>query len=315
MSAITVLFAKTKVNWKPVSGLLVLRKFRLPTWVLVLHFGDRAVHIPRMLVPVMLGVMVMLTGVVYSGARSLLAEYRHSSFHEEIRILEESSRSNKDRLDTLIASEETARLISGLPMIHPDVRQVGVGGRAEIPKPDLNLDTPYFRASKLHSEMETSKRMSHLSLRSMEDIEQQIRQIDDRWQYVPSIIPVTGVITSRYGPRNDPFSGLYAMHHGLDIAAAPGTPVKSPANGVVIKTGVDARYGLHIDVDHQNGYKTRYGHLSAILVKKGMELKRGDVIGQVGMTGRANGNHLHYEIQKDQRRVNPLKYIRSENDC
>ncbi len=292
-----------------------MRKNRLPTWLMVLHFGDRSIRIPSLLIPVMLGALLMVTGVLYSGARSILAEYRHVSYHEEIRILEQSSRSNKARLDALIVSEESARLISGLPMIHPDVRLVGVGGSAEIPAPRFNIDSPYYRVSRLHSEMETSKRMSSLSLRSMEDIEQQVREIDDRWQFVPSITPVTGVITSRYGPRNDPFSGLYTMHRGIDIAAAPGTPVKSPANGIVVKTGVGARYGLHIDVDHQNGFKTRFGHLSAIMVKKGMELKRGDVIGQVGMTGRANGYHLHYEIQKDRRRVNPIKYIWSENDC
>ncbi len=292
-----------------------MRSNRLPTWLLVLHFGDRTIRIPSLMIPAMLGALVIISGVFYSGARSLYAEYRHTSFHEEIRTLEQSSQSNKARLDGLIVSEESARLISGLPMIHPDVRQVGVGGRAEIPNQEFNLDSPNYRASKLHSEMETSKRMSSLSLRSMEDIEHQVREIDDRWQYVPSITPVTGIITSRYGPRTDPFTGLYTMHNGIDIAAAPGTPVRAPANGVVIKTGVDARYGLHIDVDHQNGIKTRYGHLSAILVKKGMELKRGDVIGQVGMTGRANGFHLHYEIQKDRRRENPIKYIWTENDC
>ena len=263
----------------------------------------------------MLGVLVMVTGILYAGARSWLAESRHVSMHEEIRSLEQSSRSNTATLESLIASEETARLISGLPSIHPDVRQVGVGGRAEPPDPGFDLDSPFYRASRLHAELETSKRRSSLSLKSMEDIERQIREVDDRWQFVPSITPVTGVITSRYGLRNDPFTGLYTMHHGIDIAAAPGTPVKSPAGGVVTKTGVDARYGLFIDVDHQNGYRTRFGHLSSILVKKDMELKRGDTIGRVGMTGRANGHHLHYEIQKDRRRVNPIEFIRSENDC
>ncbi len=282
---------------------------------MVLHFGGRTVRIPGLLITVMLGVLVMVTGVVYVGARSWLAEFRYSSIHEEIRSLEQSSQANRARLESLIASEASARLISGLPSIHPDVRQVGVGGRAGPPDPGFSLDSPFYRASRLHSEMETSKRKSSLSLKSMEDIERQIREVDDRWQFVPSITPVTGVVTSRYGPRNDPFTGLYAMHHGIDIAAAPGTPVKAPARGVVSRTGVDARYGLYIDVDHQNGFKTRFGHLSVILVKKGMVLERGDVIGQVGMTGRATGHHLHYEVQKDRRWVNPMKYIQSENDC
>ncbi len=282
---------------------------------MVLHFGDRTVRVPGLLITAMLAVLVMVTGVLYAGARSWLAEFRHSRIQEEIRTLEQSSRSNRSRLESLIASEEAARLISGLPGIHPDVRQVGVGGRAELPDPGFSLDSPFYRASRLHAEMETSRRKSSLSLKSMEDIERQIREVDDRWQFVPSVTPVTGVITSRYGPRNDPFTGLYAMHHGIDIAAAPGTPVKSPARGVVVKTGVDARYGLFVDVDHQNGFQTRFGHLSVVLVKKGMALKRGDIIGQVGMTGRATGHHLHYEIRKDGRWINPMKFIQSENDC
>ena len=288
---------------------------RMPTGLMVLHFGDRILRIPGLPIAVMLGVLVMVTGVLYVGARSWAAEFMHESMQEEIAILEQSSLSSKARLDSLIASEETARLISGLPSIHPDVRQVGVGGRANKPDPGFGGDSPFYRASRLYSEMETSKRRSSLSLKSTEDIERQIREVNGRWQFIPSITPVTGVITSRYGPRNDPFTGMYAMHQGVDIAAPPGTPVRSPARGVVENTGVHSRYGLFIDVDHQNGYKTRFSHLSTILVKKGVELKRGDTIGQVGRTGRANGYHLHYEIQKDGRRVNPLKYIRSENDC
>lgn len=287
----------------------------MPTWLLVLHFGDRTFRIPGLPIAVMLSALVMVTGVVYAGARSWLAEYRHGSMHEEIRILEQSSEANRARLESLIASEETARLIAGLPSIHPDIRQVGVGGPPATPNPGFAPDSPFYRTSRLHSEMETSRRRSSLSLKSMEDIERQIREVDDRWQFVPSITPATGVITSRYGLRNDPFTGLYTMHQGIDIAAAPGTPVKSPAGGVVAKTGVDPRYGLYIDVDHLNGYKTRFGHLSAILVKKDTELKRGDIIGRVGMSGRTTGNHLHYEVQKDRRRVNPMKYIRSENGC
>jgi len=292
-----------------------VKKGRLPTWLIVLHLRGRTIRIPSLFFPVMLGVIFVVTGIVYSGTRLLLAEYMYSSFNGEIRALEQSSKANKVKLEGLIASEESARLISGLSSIHPDVRQVGVGGWANKTNLKTQFDTSYSRVSKLHSEMEATKRMSSLSLRSMEDIEQQVREIGEHWQFVPSIIPVTGVITSRYGRRSDPFTGLYAMHRGIDIAAAPGSPVRAPANGVVVKAGVDAIYGLRIDLDHQNGIKTRYGHLSAILVKQGMKLRRGDVIGQVGMTGRANGSHLHYEIQKDQRRVNPMKYIRPENDC
>ncbi len=282
---------------------------------MVLRFGDRTVRLPGMLIVALLGVLTIATGLLYAGTRSWLAESAHSHIQEEIRSLEQSSRSKQARLESLVAMEEAARLISGLPGIHPDVRQVGVGGQVESPDPGFSPDSPFYRAFDLHAEMETSKRKLSLSLKSMEDIEQRIREIDDRWQFIPSVTPVTGVITSRYGPRNDPFTGHYAMHYGVDISAAPGTPVKSPARGVVVATGEHGRYGRLVVVDHRNGLKTHYGHLSAVLVKKGMELKRGDIIGQVGMTGRASGYHLHYEIQKGHSRIDPMQFMRSEDGC
>ena len=294
----------------------VLRKYVMPPWLIVIYCMGRTIRVPNFVIPAILGLVFIVTAFSYVEGRLMLAEYRQNIFQEQIKILERSSIANRDRLNRLISSEESARLISGLPLIHPDIRQLGVGGRVNIPlNLDYNINSTDERVSVLYSEMEASRRMSSLSLRSMEDIKKQIEEIDLRWQYIPSVTPVTGIVTSSYGRRSAPFTGLYAMHRGIDIAAASGTPVRAPANGIVVKTGMDTRYGLHIDLDHQNGFKTRYGHLSTVLVKQGMEVVRGDLIGHVGMTGRASGHHLHYEVHKNRRRVDPMKYIRSENGC
>ena len=109
--------------------------------------------------------------------------------------------------------------------------------------------------------------------------------------------------------RNDPFTGLRRMHNGVDIAARRGSPVHAPADGVVSKTGLNADLGLYVEINHQNGLITRYGHLSSIDVASGKEVSRRDVIGKVGKTGRANGYHLHYEVRRYGNGINPQQYF------
>ncbi len=125
----------------------------------------------------------------------------------------------------------------------------------------------------------------------------------------PNIWPVKGAITSHYGNRSDPFSGDQELHLGLDISALFNTPVHSPADGVVLYSERKAAYGNLVIVDHGNGLTTRYGHLSRSLVKVGQKIKRGELIGLVGMTGRTTAPHLHYEVRQNDRPMNPRTYL------
>ncbi|RMH03364.1 MAG: M23 family metallopeptidase [Nitrospirae bacterium] len=132
----------------------------------------------------------------------------------------------------------------------------------------------------------------------------------ERWASTPSIWPVKGSITSRFGPRISPFTGKKAFHSGLDIGAPPGTEVRAPAAGKVVVPAYDARIGNFIRIDHGYGIETTYGHLSKILVKYGQRVKRGDVIGLVGSTGKfSTGPHLHYQIAVNDKVVDPVQYI------
>jgi murein DD-endopeptidase MepM/ murein hydrolase activator NlpD len=128
-------------------------------------------------------------------------------------------------------------------------------------------------------------------------------------RYTPSIWPVKGAITSHYGNRADPFNGDSELHLGLDISALFSTPIHAPADGIVLFSEKKAAYGNLIIVDHGNGLTTRFGHLSRFLVRPGQKVKRGDVIGLVGMTGRATAPHLHYEVRLNDRPVNPRNYL------
>jgi murein DD-endopeptidase MepM/ murein hydrolase activator NlpD len=130
---------------------------------------------------------------------------------------------------------------------------------------------------------------------------------------VPSEKPVkTAAFTSGYGVRSDPFQGRAAMHAGIDLSGPVGTPIYATADGIVTTAGWNSGgYGNLIKVDHGRGIETRYGHLSAIGVRPGQRVKRGDFIGRMGSTGRSTGSHLHYEVRIDGRAVNPIPFMKS----
>ncbi len=129
----------------------------------------------------------------------------------------------------------------------------------------------------------------------------------------PSIWPVRGYLSSSYGRRRDPFTGEREFHHGIDVSTPIGRSVVAPADGVVLYAGKRGSYGNVIVIDHKFGTMTRYAHLSRFNVGPGKRVKRGDVVGYVGSTGRSNGPHLHYEVWVADRPAHPLNYILEYN--
>jgi murein DD-endopeptidase MepM/ murein hydrolase activator NlpD len=125
----------------------------------------------------------------------------------------------------------------------------------------------------------------------------------------PSMWPITGWISSDFGSRRDPFNGEDAFHPGLDISASYGAPVHAPADGTVETAGANGNYGNLITLDHGFGLTTRYGHLSRFAVSPGDQVRRGDVIGYVGSTGRSTSPHLHYEVLVNGQLTNPLRLL------
>ncbi len=133
------------------------------------------------------------------------------------------------------------------------------------------------------------------------------------WQRLleaPTLWPVMGRISSSFGERQDPIDGEEgSFHPGIDIAAAFGTPVRAPADGIVLKASFGDGYGREIIIDHGNGISTLYGHLSGYAVTPGERVHRGQVIGYLGDSGRSTGPHLHYEVRIHDAPVNPHKYL------
>ncbi len=134
-----------------------------------------------------------------------------------------------------------------------------------------------------------------------------------RWQFSapPSIWPLEGRLQGAWGMRIDPFSGEGTFHKGVDICAPYGTPVKATADGVVVHAGFMSGYGRLVVIDHGRGVQTYYAHLSRFAVIPGQEIRRGELVGAVGTSGRVTAPHLHYEVRLGGNPVNPHKYLRT----
>ncbi len=197
--------------------------------------------------------------------------------------------------------ERTARLALAAG-IRPDQTLLlgGDGGEGEA------AGGPYDRVREAPEELE---RGGEWVERNLDRLEKVLTERKELLGATPTIAPVHGLFTDGFGVRRDPFTGRRARHRGLDIAARIGTPVRAPADGVVVSTERDRGYGKMVRISHGFGYVTVFGHLHRILVRPGQRVRRGDIIGEVGNTGRSTGPHLHYEVRKDGRAVNPLYYI------
>lgn len=139
----------------------------------------------------------------------------------------------------------------------------------------------------------------------------ELRQLETSLKKVPVKLPVKDYyISSAYGYRKDPMVSKKAMHKGIDMAGWIKTEIYAPASGKVKRAGKNGSYGNFIEIDHLNGFTTRYGHLNQVKVKKGQYVSEDFVIGLMGSTGRSTGSHLHYEVLFDDKTINPLKLIR-----
>ena len=212
-------------------------------------------------------------------------------------------------LDSMVELNNSIRLYADLPQHNLNIENLGVGGRVQMASPqvsgnvveDLNADVE-FLSTKVSVELENYKQLYV-----------DIQKYKDRLEYLPAITPLeakTYWISSYYGYRTDPITEKRKFHAGIDLAANRGTPVHASGKGKVVFAGYSyGGYGNVIKVDHGDGYTSIYGHLNRIKTKKGSIVERGDVIGEVGSTGRSTGPHLHYEIQKDKKPINPVKYM------
>ena len=198
--------------------------------------------------------------------------------------------------------------------IDPDIRKAGFGGINRY----SNLEG--FENSDLI--IETTKKIDILTKqiviqsKSLDEIESLAKNKQLMLAAIPSIQPIKNDdlnrIASGFGIRTDPFDKSRKMHSGIDFSAPKNTPVYAASNGIIQRADNRAiGYGKHIRIDHGFGYLTLYAHLNSYNVKRGQNVKKGDIIGFVGNTGRSKGVHLHYEVHKNGKKVNPVNYFYS----
>ena len=228
------------------------------------------------------------------------------SLNTTLQTLESQLEELKNRDDHLYRS------ILSLEPVPQSIWEVGTGG-----------SEPYVMLRNLSESdfvLETFQRIDKLANRvqiqssSLENVYEEAVTNQDFLARKPSINPISPGdpcwLTSSYGYRIDPFTRRRSMHLGIDLAGPYGLQIHATGNGTVIAAGYSRYgYGKEVLVDHGYGYVTRYAHLQEILVKTGQQLKRGEVVGTMGSTGRSTGPHLHYEVHKDGRTVNPMLFF------
>ena len=198
--------------------------------------------------------------------------------------------------------------------IDPDIRKAGFGGINRY------SDLEGFKNSNLI--IETTKKIDILTKqlviqsKSLDEIETLAKNKQLMLAAIPSVQPIKNDdlnrIASGYGIRTDPFDKSRKMHSGMDFSAPRNTPVYAASNGIISRADNRAiGYGKHIRINHGFGYLTLYAHLNSYNVVRGQNVKKGDIIGFVGNTGRSKGVHLHYEVHKDGKKVNPVNYFYS----
>jgi murein DD-endopeptidase MepM/ murein hydrolase activator NlpD len=266
-----------------------------------LHGRLRRVHVPHRFLYGAFGVLgfalLCLFGVAGSYARMALKVSNYNALQHETEVL-------RERYDTLQKQVKTTnQQLATLQVLATEV-STAYGIRNQIAgSPDLAGESPLVPSMGEALAEYNYLRTTNLSRRS--------RTIFTRGDtnVLPGLWPVTGRLMGGFGERTDPFSGEGARHTGVDISAPMGTPVKATADGVIVSAGWNSGYGRCVIIDHGNGYQTLYGHLSKIDVMEGAEIRQGETLGLVGMTGRATGPHLHYEVRIHSTPVNPYRYL------
>lgn len=289
----------------------------------------RQTSLPRLLLPMSALFFLALTITLYLGVSDYLrlrAETRNiHSLRSDLKVQAErvtqqqdqiSAFSNKisslkTQLAELHSFEQKIRIIANLEPSDDGSSLFGVGGSdPEDLNPATIMEQDYQELVRdMHVEINEIDQASHNQNDSFTAIFSQLEGKRNLLAATPSIRPVKGWVSSRFGYRESPFTGRREFHRGLDIATRSGTPIIAPADGIVTFAARKGLMGNMVTMDHGFGMVTRYGHIKKILKKKGERVKRGETIALVGNTGRSTGPHVHYEIHLNGVAVNPMNYF------
>ena len=288
--------------------------------------GVRQWHFDRIQALTFVCIALIVIGVSLFFVSDQLSHYLYEKRLQEFRTNYVNVSKNLDSLKSKLhyldsqinkieEKDNAIRTYAGMPIIDKDIRKLGIGGHLSDVKFSDNL-APIINKelSILEMNVEKLSREVSLELTSYTSIYNKVQEDINRISKIPSIRPVEGgYLNSTFGYRNDPIDHVRRFHQGQDITVKSGTPVLSPADGVVKRAYYAGGFGNHIKLEHGSGYTTLFAHLSKINVKHGQIVKRGEIIGYTGNTGRSTAPHLHYEIHHNGKPQNPLDYFFSES--
>jgi murein DD-endopeptidase MepM/ murein hydrolase activator NlpD len=280
----------------------------------------KAISVTRRRLIFVAGFLLLFLGFsVFSGLQTFTNVINREKFgvlERENEVLRTELASLRGKVSTLeydmagrARFEDEVRVLADLEPVDDDVREVGVGG-PEIAAPVLEDGSLTQTLTSLNIDVDRLLRQIRLQRHSFDEILGRLKAKTGELKGMPSIRPVdSGYISSTFGRRRDPFTGRISRHEGVDFSTRRGSRVFATADGVVKFAAYDGGYGYTIEIDHGNDIVTRYSHNSKLLVTRGQEVKRGDVIAYVGSSGRSSGPHLHYEVRVDGKLEDPIKYI------
>ncbi len=211
------------------------------------------------------------------------------------------------RYQDLVQKEIAIRTMFDLPEINIEERQLGTGGPGSQKYASMSQGEKL--AYRTEVEVDRLLRLSEFEIEKYGEVEQELSSLKDRLEHTPSIWPTKGWLSRGYGMKYDPFTGYKQMHRGIDVANRTGTVIIAPAAGVVKSVGKAGGLGKMIVIDHGYGFVTRYGHLSQITVQRGQKVMRGDEIALMGNSGYSTGPHLHYEVWRNGKALDPREFI------
>lgn len=280
-----------------------------------ISFRKRVLNfIARLFASVLWGVLIAVLAFTYiDSPKEATLKKENAELIAEYKLLDKEL----DRLEAVITALEERddnmyRVIFESDPIDASIRQGGIGGSDRYAHL-RNMDNSKLLIS-TNQKMDRLTKAAYIQSKSFDEIETMVKNKIDMLASIPAILPISlkddkVYMTSGFGNRIHPIYKTRKMHAGIDFTGPIGKPIYATGNGKVIKVGTESGYGKHVIIDHGYTYKTHYAHLSAYTVKRGQKVKRGDIIGFLGNTGRTSGPHIHYEVLKNNIPVNPINYF------
>tara|TARA_B100001250_G_scaffold8812_2_gene7583 strand:- start:162 stop:1058 length:897 start_codon:yes stop_codon:yes gene_type:complete len=259
-------------------------------------------------------ILIMSVGINYYLSMKFSTDYYKDKIKKAEQEYSDISQELLDKMDTiekelalLEEKDSEMRTYAALPPLNEDIKEMGTGGSEAEESNEKDSSTIL---DNLKNTIDSLSYTLDLQKNSYDIIFNKIKSNETMYRHIPSIMPVeSAYLGSQYGYRTDPIDGKRRMHRGQDFAVNLNTPVLATGDGVVTKAQYDSGWGRYVKIDHGYGYETIYAHLYKINVKKGQKIKRGDVLGKSGNSGRAAGFHLHYEVHKNKKVDDPKKYF------